>query len=67
MGNIWYDVGQVIQIASNEDSSSQSQMYDGDWLIIGVNHTFKNKNFTTVLTCSRTYYKMYNKNLIQGE
>ena len=64
-GNIFYDVGHVIEITSdsNQMKSSNNQreceMYDGLWMIINVKHTFTNKNFTTVLTCSRTYFTTF--------
>lgn len=64
-GNIFYDVGHVIEITSDNNKMKASnnarecEMYDGFWLIINVKHIFTNKNFTTELTCSRTYYKNY--------
>ena len=64
-GNIFYDVGHVIEITSDSNkmtatnNARECEMYDGLWMIINVKHIFVNKNFTTELTCSRTYYRMF--------
>ena len=64
-GNIFYDVGHVIEITSDSNKMSatnnarECEMYDGLWMIINVKHTFTNKNFTTELICSRTYFRTF--------
>ena len=64
-GNIFLDVGHVIEITSDSNkmaatnNARECEMYDGLWMIIHVKHTFTNKNFTTELTCSRTYFRTF--------